>query len=87
MCVGVSLDYFGKINSKAVVDAYFIILEEGNFKAEFDFLDSSNKLLMKKSVEFESNTTRKYTLVSFALNNDELAKFSNTSVVEVSVKK
>ena len=87
LCAGVALDYFGKINSKAVIDAYFIILEEGNFKAEFDFLNSSNKSLMKKTAKIEANETRKYTLVSFALNDDELAKFSNSSVVKISVKK
>ncbi|MDR0941636.1 MAG: hypothetical protein LBM68_05370 [Bacteroidales bacterium] len=91
LCTGVSLDYFGKITSKPVLDAYFIIMNKENFTAftvEFDFLDSSNKSLIKKSAEITKvDHSKKYTLVSFALNDDELAKFSNTSIVTVKEKK
>lgn len=88
LCEGVSLDYFGKIKSKPVIDAYFIILEEGNFKAEFNFIDNTNKSLMKKTAEInKADKAREFTLISFALNDDESDKLSNSSVVKISVKK
>lgn len=86
LCEGVSLDYFGKITSRSVIDAYFIILEEGNFKAEFDFVDSANNSLMKKTTEIsKSDKAKKFTVVSFALNDEELDKLSTSSTVKVSV--
>lgn len=88
LCEGVSLDYFGKINSKSVIDAYFIIIEEGKYKVDFDFVDNANKSLMKKTSEINKlDDAREYTRVSFALNDDELDKLSKATNVKVKVTK
>lgn len=88
LCKGVSLDYFGKITSKSVVDAYFIILEEGKYKVDFDFVDSANNSLMKKTSDINKlDNTKEYTRISFALNGDELDKLSKSATVKVRVTK
>jgi len=88
ICSGVSLDYFGKIKSKAVIDAYFIVLDKGKYNCKFVFKNSAGKAFLDKDVELESpEALRKYSLVSFALSPDEEKEFANISEVKVTVTK
>lgn len=88
LCSGVSLDFFGKIKSKAVVDAYFIVLEKGTYKCKFDFTGTDGKVFLSKDAEIEKpEAKRKYSLVSFALNPEEENQFSNLKDVKVTVTK
>lgn len=86
LCEGVRLEYFGRIKSKSVIDAYFVLSEDKSFNAEFDFVDSSNNTLMKKSTKIsQTSKDKRSMLVSFALNEDELDKLSKSATVKVSV--
>lgn len=86
LCDGVILEYFGRIKSKSVIDAYFVLSDDKSFNAEFEFVDSSNNTLMKKSSKVsKTSKDRKLTVVSFALNEDELEKLSKSATVKVSV--
>lgn len=88
ICSGVTLDYFGKIKSKAVIDAYFIVLDKGKYNCKFVFKNSAGKAFLEKNIEMENpKALRKYTLVSFALNPDEEKEFANTTEVKVTVTK
>lgn len=88
ICSGVSLDYLGKIKSKAVIDAYFIILDQGIYNCKFVFKNTSGKAFLEKDAEIEnSETLRKYSLVSFALNPTEEKEFVDISEVKVTVTK
>ena len=88
ICTGVTLDFFGKIKSKSVVDAYFLVLEKGTYKCKFEFLGTDGKVFLTKDAEIEKPTVeRKYSLVSFALNPDEEKSFSELKEVKVTVKK
>lgn len=85
---GVALDYFGKIKSKSVIDAYFLILEKGNYTCEFSFIDAENKVLMTKTATIDkTNVERKYSVVSFALNDSELASLNKAKNTKISVSK
>lgn len=85
---GVALDYFGKIKSKALIDAYFIILEKGTYTCAFEFLDADNKALMTKTAEINKDSLeRRYSVVSFALNTSEEEALAKTKVTKISVKK
>jgi len=86
ICPGVSLDLFGKIKSKAVVDAYFIILEVGTYSCKFDFIGSNGKTFMTKETEIvKDSAARRYSLVSFAMNNKEEAGLKNVKEVIITV--
>lgn len=85
---GVALEFFGKIKSKPVVDAYFIILETGKYACTFELLSADNKVLLSKSAEIDKTSAeRKFSVVSFALNSSEENMLKQTEVVKVSVKK
>lgn len=85
---GISLDLFGKIKSKAVIDAYFIIMENGSYDCSVDFLGDNNEVILTKNTEINKTVSdRKYTLVSFALNPDEEIKYNQRRGTKVSVKK
>ncbi len=88
-CSGVSLDYFAKYKTIAVVDAYFIIFEKGVYKCKFECYDSNNKLFLTKDIEADKTKEieRKYTLVSFALNAQEAADFKDIKEVKITVTK
>lgn len=86
-CTGVSLDYLGKIKSKAVVDAYFIILEKGIYNCKIE-LEGSKGIFITKETEIDKSVTeRRYSLVSFALNIEEEKEFSNTVSAKVTIVK
>lgn len=88
ICSGVNLDLFGKIKSKAVIDAYFIILEEGTYQCKFEFNNTDGKTFLTKEAEIKKESVeRRYSLVSFALNNTEEAEFQNIKDVKVTVTK
>ncbi|MFV0418368.1 MAG: hypothetical protein ACK5KT_06530 [Dysgonomonas sp.] len=88
ICSGVSLDYFGKIKSKAVIDAYFIVLDKGKYNCKIVFKNSEGKEFLSKDTEIENpESKRKYSLVSFALNPSEEKEFANISEVKVTVTK
>jgi hypothetical protein len=87
ICTGVSLDYLGKIKSKAVIDAYFIILEKGIYECKIE-LEGDKGIFLTKDTEIEkSKTERKFSLVSFALNPDEEKLFANTVTAKITVVK
>lgn len=87
ICTGVGLDYLGKIKSKAVIDAYFIILEKGTYKCKIE-LEGDKGLFLTKDTEIEKpETERKFTLVSFALNPDEEKQFANAVTAKITVTK
>ncbi|MDR1203313.1 MAG: hypothetical protein LBL58_17020 [Tannerellaceae bacterium] len=85
---GVALDYFGKIKSKSVIDAYFLILEKGTYNCKFEFTDADKKVLMTKTAIIDkTGTERKYSVVSFALNDSELASLNKTENTNISISK
>lgn len=87
---GVSLDYFGKYKSIAIVDAYFIIPENGTYLAKFECYDQQDKIILTKEISIDRTTSaenRKYALVSYALNNEEDRGFSNLKNVKITVTK
>ena len=87
ICTGVSLDYLGKIKSKAVVDAYFIILEKGIYNCKIE-LEGSKGIFITKETEIDKPVTeRRYSLVSFALNIEEEKEFSNAVSAKVTIVK
>jgi len=87
ICTGVSLDYLGKIKSKAVIDAYFIILEEGTYKCKIELEGDKGSFLTKDTEIDKPKAERKFTLVSFALNPDEEKQFANAVSAKVTVTK
>ena len=87
---GVSMDYFAKYKSLAVVDAYFIISEKGKYQSKFECYDDQDKLFLTKVIDIDRTTdveNRKYTLVSFALNGEEDTNFSRVKNVKITVTK
>ena len=88
-CSDVSLDFFGKIQSKAVTDAYFIILKEGSYTFNFEFCaDNCKTPLLTKTAEYTRvDTDRKYTIISFAYNSDEEEIVTNAKCVKITVRR
>lgn len=87
-CSGVSLDYFAKYKTQPIIDAYFIILEGGKYKAKFECYDNNNKLFLTKEIDIiVNNDKRKYSLASFALNSEEETYFDNIKNVKITVTK
>lgn len=84
---GVSLDLFGKIKSADVIDAYFIVTEPGSYHAEFIFAATGEPMIMIKKADIESAGGGERSVVSFALNAGELAKFRASETVTVKVSK
>lgn len=87
ICTGVNLDYLGKIKSKAVVDAYFIILEKGIYKCKIELVDTKGTFLTKETDIEKPEAERKFSLVSFALNADEEKQFANGATAKITVTK
>ena len=85
---GITLEYFGKIKTQSVIDAYFIITQEGTYTYKFEFTDKNGKTFLTKESEIQKlNDSKKYSRVSFALNPEEESNFSNLEKVKISVKK
>jgi len=88
ICSGVSLDYFGKIDSKAVVDAYFIVLDAGTYECKIEFEGADGNIFLSRDSEIENpEAVRKYSRVSFALSPDEETAFAGLTEAKVTVKK
>jgi hypothetical protein len=85
---GVTLDYFGKIKSKSVIDAYFIVLEKGVYTCNFEFTDAGGSVLMTKTATInKTDTERTHSVVSFALNDSELSSLNKAKNTTISVSK
>lgn len=85
---GVSLDYFAKYKIRPIVDAYFIIMEEGTYKCKFECVGNDGKIFLTKDAEINKRAgERKYSLVSFALNPDEETAFANLKEIKIRVSK
>lgn len=84
----VALEYFGKIKSKSVIDAYFIITKDGTYTCKFEFTDKDGKVFLTKETEITSlNDNKRYSRVSFALNPEEETNLSKLEKVKIAVKK
>jgi len=84
---GVALQYFGKIKTNPVLDAYFIVVEKGNYSCEFDFLDPLENSILKRTATIEKiNTEGRISVVSLALNDEELNKFTQTKTVNIKIR-
>lgn len=84
----ITLEYFGKIKKQSVIDAYFIITQEGTYACKFEFTDKNGKTFLIKESEIQKlNDSKKYSRVSFALNPEEETGYSNLEKVKISVKK
>lgn len=85
---GVSLDYFAKYKTHPIVDAYFIIMEEGTYKCKFECIGNDGNIFLTKEAEINKTAgERKYSLVSFALNPQEETAFTNLKEVKITVSK
>lgn len=84
---GASLALFGKIKSKPVVDAYFVMPKEGTYDARFVFSSADRAVLMEKRAALSSDSVKRFVVVSFALDDDELERWQRTSDVSVSMMK
>lgn len=83
---GIVLQYFGKIKEKDVIDAYFIIIETGDYDSKFEFLDNSGKVLLTREATIKRvNTEKKIAVVSLALNSDELELFNQSKKTKIKV--
>lgn len=88
ICTGVNLDMIGKIKSKGVIDAYFIILEKGTYTCKFEFNNNQGKTFLTKDAEIVKDVEeRRYSMVSFALSNHEEEAFKDIKDVKVTVTK
>jgi len=87
---GVALTYFVKYKQSPVVDAYFIITDDGEYSATFECYDREDKVFLTKNIHIDSLTndkSKEYTLVSFALNDEEVVNFKNVKNVKITVVK
>lgn len=85
---GVSMDYFAKYKERPIVDAYFLIMEEGTYKCKFECENTSGKIFLTKDAEIDKiKGDRKYSLVSFALNPEEEKNFTDIKNVKITVTK
>lgn len=85
---GIVLQYYGKIKDTDVLDAYFIILETGDYNCEFDFVDAKGKTVMTRKADInKENTEKKISVVSLGLNADEKVKFEKSVKTKIKVRK
>lgn len=88
LCPGVTFDYLGKMKSKTVIDAYFIVHKQGTYECNFKFIGNDGKVYLTKEAEIvKPENTSKYSVVSFALTPDEVAALTNNAKVEITVSK
>jgi hypothetical protein len=80
-----SVEFMGRISDEPVIDAYLIVNSVGNFGIDFTFAGADGAELMKKSAEAVTDGVDKYTVVSFALTEDELAKWAETGSVKIEI--
>ena len=78
-----ALTFVGKSNNYPVIDAYFIVSSENSFSCNFEFKNSENNTLIKRSAEINKIDR----LVSFALTPEEEASLPKVIIVDVTVAK
>lgn len=85
---GIALQYYGKIKDADVLDAYFIVLEKADYMCQFDFVDAKGKVLLKRESTIEKvNTEKKISVVSIALNPEEVKLFEQSAKTRIKVAK
>jgi len=71
-----------------VLDAYFIVIEQTDYKCQFDFLDAKGKVLLSREATIDRvNTEKKISVVSIALNPEEEALFNQSVKTRITVVK
>jgi hypothetical protein len=90
LCSDVALDFFGKIKSRPVTIAYFIISKSGTYTAKFEFCtDNCKTVVLTKQAEMESSIGGSETVstqrVSFAYNDNELALLGSARCTKITV--
>ena len=87
LCSDVALDFFGKIKSQSVTDAWFIISKTGTYSANFEFCsDNCKTVVLTKTVDISSNIDeKKYKRVSFAYNQEELTLLETVKCTKITV--
>lgn len=86
---GVAMDFIGIYKQRPVVDAYFIIKENGKYSCKFEFSSTDGRIYLTKDAEIvvdEHSKNRSYQLVSFALNSTEEAAMKDLKNVVITVK-
>lgn len=85
---GIVLQQFGKIKDTPVLDAYFVVLEQGDYACTFDFVDTKGKVLLSRNAAIDKvNTEKKISVVSIALNAEEEALFNQSAKTRIKVAK
>lgn len=85
---GIVLQQFGKIKDTPVLDAYFIIIEPGDYACTFDFVDTKGKVLLSRNATIDKkNTEKKISVVSIALNTEEEELFGKSAITQIKVTK
>ena len=85
---GVSLDFLGRYKNNPIVDAYFLIMEEGVYKCTFEFHSTDGTVFLTKEAQIDKPAgERKYSLVSFALNPAEETAMAGIKEVKITVKR
>ena len=86
-CSDITLDFFGKIKSKPVTDAWFILSKSGTYSVSFEFCNDNCKTsVLTKTAEMQSMTEGiKYSKVSFAYNMQELALLESAKCTKITV--
>lgn len=85
---GVVLQQYGKIKDTDVLDAYFVILEQGDYDCKFDFIDERGNVLLSSDAKIDkANTEKKITVVSIGLNPAEKELFDKSVKTRIKVTK
>lgn len=82
---GISLQKFGKIKNTSVLDAYFVIQEQGIYTCQFDFLDADGNVVLQREATIEKLSSEKTSVVSIALNEEEEALFGQSEKTRIKV--
>ena len=80
-----SVELLGKIPGKPVVDTYFIIENTGSFGINFVFKNIVGDKIMEKTAEAVTDGMNRYTVVSFALTDSEIATWANVARVDITI--
>ena len=84
-CSDISLDFFGKIKTQPVTDAWFIISKRGTYTVCFEFCNDNCKTsIMTKTAEMQSLVDDiKYSKISFAYNLEEMALLERAKCTKI----
>ncbi len=87
---GVEIIYFAKYMTLPVIDAYFVIPEDGEYTSKFECYDQNDQVFLIKNIDISraaNKENKPHTLVSFGLNAEEEANFKNIKNVKITVVK